>query len=91
MEEMNAKTDKENSRNEQMKDNYGKQQMKDSTPGKTKVYKDQCTAFVSNINLKVSQNSLFFSSFLEQTLEFLILMVQIFFASTDGTIFVGKF
>lgn len=64
---MNAKIDNENGRNEQMKDNYGKQQMKDSTPGKTKVYKDQCTAFVSNINLKVSQNSLFFSSFLEQT------------------------
>lgn len=59
VEEMNAKIDNENSRNEQMKDNNGKQQMKDSTRGKTKVYKDQCTAFVSNINLKVSQNSLF--------------------------------
>ncbi|KAM3762796.1 hypothetical protein ACB098_01G372800 [Castanea mollissima] len=63
VEEMNAKTDKENGRNEQMKDNYGKQQMKDSTPGKTKVYKDQCTAFVSNINLKANSEDIrkFFS------------------------------
>jgi hypothetical protein len=79
VEGMNAKVEKENSRNEHMKDTYRKQQMKDSTPGKTKVYKDQCTAFISNINLKASRNPLFFFPILAQTLEFLILMVQLLF------------
>lgn len=30
-------------------------QMKDSNTGRTKVYKDQCTAFISNLNLKASK------------------------------------
>ncbi|XP_041010995.1 squamous cell carcinoma antigen recognized by T-cells 3-like isoform X2 [Juglans microcarpa x Juglans regia] len=53
--EINAKVEKENSRIEQ--------QMKDAMTGKTKVYKDQCTAFISNINLKANCEDLrnFFS------------------------------
>jgi hypothetical protein len=47
-EETNANVDKENRRKEQ--------QMKDTTTAKTKVYKDQCTAFISNLNLKASRN-----------------------------------
>ncbi|KAF5449935.1 hypothetical protein F2P56_030331 [Juglans regia] len=52
--EINAKVEKENSRIEQMKD---------AMTGKTKVYKDQCTAFISNINLKANCEDLrnFFS------------------------------
>ncbi|XP_035540800.1 squamous cell carcinoma antigen recognized by T-cells 3-like isoform X1 [Juglans regia] len=53
--EINAKVENENSKNEQ--------QMKDAMTGKTKVYKDQCTAFISNINLKANCEDLhnFFS------------------------------
>ncbi|CAL2236603.1 unnamed protein product [Prunus armeniaca] len=47
-------------------DIQNEQQMKERLPEKTKVYADQCTAFVSNINLKASirpQYPLSFSSF----------------------------
>ncbi|CAL8109132.1 unnamed protein product [Prunus armeniaca] len=47
-------------------DIQNEQQMKERVPEKTKVYADQCTAFVSNINLKASirpQYPLSFSSF----------------------------
>ncbi|XP_062176704.1 uncharacterized protein LOC133881712 isoform X2 [Alnus glutinosa] len=54
-EEINANVDKENRRKEQ--------QMKDTTTAKTKVYKDQCTAFISNLNLKANYEDIrnFFS------------------------------
>jgi hypothetical protein len=48
VEEIKVNVDKENRRKEQ--------QMKDTTTAKTKVYKDQCTAFISNMNLKASRN-----------------------------------
>ncbi|XP_041010443.1 squamous cell carcinoma antigen recognized by T-cells 3-like isoform X2 [Juglans microcarpa x Juglans regia] len=48
--EINAEVENENSKNEQ--------QMKDAMTGKTKVYKDQCTAFISNINLKANSEDL---------------------------------
>uniref|UniRef100_A0A2N9HBT0 RRM domain-containing protein n=1 Tax=Fagus sylvatica TaxID=28930 RepID=A0A2N9HBT0_FAGSY len=49
VEGMNAKVEKENSRNEHMKDTYRKQQMKDSTPGKTKANSKDLRNFFSDV------------------------------------------